>query len=971
MAEPSLPEESIFLHALHLESPAERAAYLDQACADQPQLRAEVEALLRANNRSGDLLDLPEQPADTVMTPVREGPGTIIGPYKLLEQVGEGGMGVVYSAEQSRPVRRKVALKLIKPGMDSKTVLSRFEAERQALAIMEHPNIARVFDGGITPSGRPFFVMEYVKGVPFTENCDEARLTIRERLALFVQVCQAVQHAHQKGIIHRDLKPTNVLICLYDGVPVPKVIDFGLAKAMHQPLTEHTLYTGQGVMMGTPLYMSPEQAEVNNLDVDTRTDIYTLGVLLYEVLTGTTPLEKEKFQKAAWQEMLRLIKEEEPPRPSLRLSGSGSLPSVAAQRRLEPAKLSRLVRGELDWIVMKCLEKDRARRYGTASGLARDLERYLADDPVEACPPSTAYRLRKFARRHRGRVLAASLVLLALVGGIIGTSVGLIAARRQEARANAERDEKEDARQAAQASAEKARRREEETQGVLDFVENKILAAGRPKSQDGGLGRDVPMPKAIEAAIPFVHKSFENQPLIEARLCMILGKSVGQLGNIQLCTELFQRAVTIRTRELGREDLETLASMNNLAIGYDATGRYPDALKLQEEVLRLRKVKLGSEHRDTLLSMHNLAHTYSILGRYVDALELYEEALPLQKAKLGPGDHHTLLTMLDLGETYITLGRMADAIRVLEEAVRQCKASLGPDHALTLGNMTKLGSTYDKVGRHGEALKLHEEALALQKTNLGVDHPDTLTTLSSVADCYEGLGRKAEALKLREETLKLTKAKQGFDHPDTLARMYELACSYSKAGRHSEALKLLEDALPLQKAKVGPDHPDTLVMMRSLAESLVKLERGAEAVTIIDECLRRAEGKAVDPNLIPGVMDLRLRHYAKAKDAVGCRATAAMWEKLKRTDAASLYNAACNRAVTAGVILTVDKFGRAGKDAAAESDQAMAWLKQAIAAGFHDAAHMKEDKDLDALRNRGDFKKLLAELEAKGKPGTR
>ena len=295
-------------------------------------------------------------------------------------------MGTVWVAEQFQPVRRKVALKLIKAGMDSKTVLSRFEAERQALALMDHPNIAKVLDGGTTENGRPFFVMEYVKGIPFTKYCDDAHLSIAERLALFVPVCQAVQHAHQKGIIHRDLKPSNILVCLYDGRPVPKVIDFGLAKAMHQPLTEHTLHTAHGVMMGTPLYMSPEQAEFNNLDVDTRTDIYALGVVLYELLTGTTPLEKQRFQEAAWQEMLRVIQEEEPQRPSARLSGSASLPSLAAQRHLEPAKLARLVRGELDWIVMKCLEKDRSRRYDTANGLARDVERYLTDELVEAAP---------------------------------------------------------------------------------------------------------------------------------------------------------------------------------------------------------------------------------------------------------------------------------------------------------------------------------------------------------------------------------------------------------------------------------------------------------------------------------------------------------------------------------------------------------------------------------------------------------
>jgi WD40 repeat protein/serine/threonine protein kinase len=362
-------------------------------------------------------------------TPVHDSAGervgmVVAGRYKLLDEIGEGGMGTVWVAEQTQPVRRKVALKLIKAGMDSKTVLARFEAERQALALMDHPNIAKVLDGGTTENGRPYFVMEYVKGIPLTKYCDDARLSIAERLALFVPVCHAVQHAHQKGIIHRDLKPSNILVCLYDGVPLPKVIDFGLAKAMHQPLTEHTLHTAHGMMMGTPLYMSPEQAELNNLDVDTRTDVYSLGVILYELLTGTTPLERKRFKEAAWQEMLRLIKEEEPPRPSTRLSGSGPLPAVAAQRKLEPTKLTKLVRGDLDWIAMKALEKERGRRYETANALSRDIQRYLSDEAVEACPPSRSYRLRKFARKNRAALVTAA-ALLALSGVAIVALVGL------------------------------------------------------------------------------------------------------------------------------------------------------------------------------------------------------------------------------------------------------------------------------------------------------------------------------------------------------------------------------------------------------------------------------------------------------------------------------------------------------------------------------------------------------------------
>jgi WD40 repeat protein/serine/threonine protein kinase len=391
-------------------------------------------------------------------------PGRIIGPYKLLQPIGEGGMGTVWMAEQMHPVQREVALKIIKAGMDSRQVLARFEAERQALALMDHPNIAKVFDGGATAAGRPYFVMELVKGRPITRYCDEQRLTPRQRLELFLPVCQAIQHAHQKGIIHRDVKPNNVLVAPYDGKPVVKIIDFGVAKALGQPLTEHTLFTEFGTVLGTLEYMSPEQAELNNQDIDTRSDLYSLGVLLYELLTGTTPLGRERLKEAAFLEVLRMIREEEPPKPSKRLSDSeGSLPSISAQRHMEPAKLTKLVRGELDWIAMKALEKDRARRYETALGLAMDVQRYLADEPVQACPPSVRYRLRKFLRRHRGPVLAAALVLLALLAGVVGTTVGLLqamAARDEEARqrkdAEIARSEAEDQRDAARFQARRA-----------------------------------------------------------------------------------------------------------------------------------------------------------------------------------------------------------------------------------------------------------------------------------------------------------------------------------------------------------------------------------------------------------------------------------------------------------------------------------------------------------------------------------
>src|SRR5262245_8265468 len=472
---------AVFFELVANVAPERWEARLADLAGDDAEVRRRVNLLLAAHRQADSFLESPAPALGaTTDEPIAEGPGTVIGPYKLLERIGEGGFGVVFMAEQQRPVRRKVALKVIKPGMDTRWVVARFEAERQALALMDHPNIAHVLDGGETASGRPYFVMELVRGIPVTEFCDHNHLPLRERLRLFVDVCRAVQHAHQKGVIHRDLKPANILVTLHDGVPVPKVIDFGIAKAIAQPLTDKTLSTGFAPMVGTPLYMSPEQAELSGLDVDTRSDIYALGVLLYELLTGTTPFDQDRLRAAGLDEVRRIIREEEPARPSTRISTLGQAgATISANRQSDPKHLRQLFRGELDWIVMKALEKDRNRRYETASAFAADVQRHSNDEPVLACPPSLAYRLRKFVRRNRGPVLAGALVFAALLAGIVGTTLGLFQAR-------AERDEKkrawqqaDDARADATAKAKaegEARRDRERT--LTDMYTSSGLAAG-------------------------------------------------------------------------------------------------------------------------------------------------------------------------------------------------------------------------------------------------------------------------------------------------------------------------------------------------------------------------------------------------------------------------------------------------------------------------------------------------------------
>ena len=569
MATIKLDEAAIFDIARQIGAAEARCLFIETACGEDRVLQERVEALLRVNDEQGTFLESPAASIQGAINATRsEGIGTLIGPYKLIEQIGEGGFGVVFKAEQQHPIRRKVALKVLKAGMDTRQVVARFQAERQALALMEHAGIARVLDGGETPSGRPYFVMELVKGGSITRFCDEHQLTPRERLALFADVCKAVQHAHQKGIIHRDIKPTNVLVAEHDGKPVPKVIDFGVAKALGQQLTERTLVTGVGSIVGTLEYMSPEQAEFNAVDVDTRADIYSLGVVLYELLTGTTPFTSERLKGAAMTEALRLIREEEPPKPSTRLSDSrDSLASISAQRRLEPAGLTKEVRGELDWIVMKALEKDRNRRYETANGLAGDIDRYLNDEPVEASSPGTGYRLRKFVRRNRGPVLAASLLLVALAGGVVGTTVGLVRAE-QARRAAGRRAEGE---RVAKELAEKRLAQTEKAIGILgSMFENLDPMA---EEQEGRPLRAILGERLNQAAAELQGEAVGDR-LVMAQLQDRLGQTYLALGHAAKAEALFDKAVRTRQDHLGADHPFTLGSKHNQALASDATGKW-------------------------------------------------------------------------------------------------------------------------------------------------------------------------------------------------------------------------------------------------------------------------------------------------------------------------------------------------------------------------------------------------------------
>jgi serine/threonine protein kinase/tetratricopeptide (TPR) repeat protein len=638
MTEPSLTQESIFLRALEVPA-GERAAFLDRVCGGSSSVRAEVEDLLRAHVRTGDLLDLPEAQSPTADQSTGECPGTVVGHYKLLQQIGEGGMGTVWMAEQTEPVRRKVAVKIVKAGADSRHVIARFEAERQALALMDHPNIARVHDAGASPGGRPYFVMELVKGKPITTYCDEHHLTPRERLELFVPVCQAIQHAHQKGIIHRDIKPSNVLVCQYDGRPVPKVIDFGVAKAAGPKLTDATLFTEFGQVVGTLEYMSPEQAELNQIDVDTRSDVYSLGVLLYELLTGTTPLGRKRLREAGFLEVLRLIREEEPPRPSTRLSTTAELPSIAANRRTEPRKLSGLVRGELDWIVMKALDKDRDRRYESANGLVHDIQRHLADEPVQACPPSAGYRFRKFARRNKRALATVSLIMVLLMGAVVLLAISNARTRSEYRRADAE--------------ARRAQGNLRLAFESMDEIYMQEVAARIPHDPDASKENEYLLKKGLE-----FYEQFARQNADDPRVAFEVAKAYHRAGQMHQSLGQYENAATHLKRaadvygELIAADPNDLDAKFMLSVVYgDQAGLAADPGNNVQEAMRLRQLGIQlleplildpSLHPKYQFQLAALFHSAGICnwdtGDHLQAEKNYRKAIELS---VGLADRET------------------------------------------------------------------------------------------------------------------------------------------------------------------------------------------------------------------------------------------------------------------------------------------------------------------------------------------
>ncbi len=829
----------IFSEALAKGSEDERQRYLAQACGADVELRGQVDSLLAAHAAAGDFLK------QSVISPsggqIGEGPGSVIGRYKLLQQIGEGGFGVIFMAEQQEPVRRMVALKILKAGMDTKEVVARFEAERQALALMDHPNIARVLDGGATAGGRPYFVMDLVKGVPITEFCDQRRMPTQARLQLFMKVCAGVQHAHQKGIIHRDLKPTNVLVTLHDGEAVPKVIDFGVAKAIGQKLTERTLFTRFEQLIGTPAYMSPEQAEWSGLDIDTRSDIYALGVLLYELLTSTTPLEKETLARAGLEEVRRLIRETEPPKPSTRLQALGQrLEEIAHRRHIEPGTLTRLVRGELDWIVVKCLEKDRTRRYETASELALDIQRHLENEPVTARPPSALYRFQKLARRYRTAFTAAAMFAVVLVATTAVSVWQAVRASRAELQ---------------------AKERLAESEAISTFL-TEVFQSPDPARD----GRTITVAETLDKAVKKLNLNMTNQPGRRARLQATLARTYEALGLFRQAIPLQETVRQYDLAALGPEHHDTLKVTEDLANTYGDAGRHNEALKLQEETLALRRKVLGPEHPDTLKTMINLANSYFDLGRRREALKLREETLALSRKVNGPEHPDTLKAMQNLATSYFAAGRRPEAVKLEEETLALRRKVNGPEHPATLMAMNNLATSYFDLGRREEALKLWEEELPLSRKVNGPEHADTIRSMNNLAYSYADAGRQAEALKLREEVLALSRKVLGPEHAQTLAAMANAASSYFDLGRREEALKLRQETLALSRTALGPEHPDTIEAMAGLAFSYFELGRREEALKLQQETLelsRKVNGSEHPETIV--IMNNLADSYARSE----------------------------------------------------------------------------------------------------------
>ena len=769
-----------------------------------------------------------------------------IGPYRLLHIIGEGGMGEVWLAEQTAPIRRQVALKVIKAGMDTVQVVARFEAERQALALMDHPAIATVYDGGSTPEGRPYFVMEHVKGEPITTYCDRHKLAMRDRLELFAQVCDGVQHAHQKGVIHRDLKPSNVLVAVQDDRPVPKIIDFGVAKATARQLTDRTLYTELGAMIGTLEYMSPEQAEMGGLDIDTRTDVYALGVILYELLSGTLPFESKELRQAGFAEIQRTIREKEPPRPSTRITRlGGASTSAATNRNTEPRRLASVLRGDLDWVTMRALEKDRTRRYQTVNALAAEVRRYLNHEPVVAGPPSAVYRAKKFVRRHRFGVAAAAtlVVLLAAFAVTMALQARRIALERD--RANRE--------------AETARQVSSFLVGLFEVAKPSEAAANSVTARE-----------ILDKGAARIQTDLREQPAVQAALMSTMGEAYHSLGSYKNARTLKDQALTLQRQVYGPGSPEAAGGLISLAETLSSQAEYKEAERRAREAVALLRAAPGAGAmlalalRELAWSLYlqgnaadaesaareayglyarqpnppdkELADSLSTLGGILldkadlaGAARAYEEALTLRRRAYGPSHPRTVSASANLAAVWIAQGELAKAEAAYREIVALDRQQLGPDHPGLGNSLSNLGAILYLQKKYYEAENYYRQALAIDRRAMGERHPDVATNLTNIGQALTMQRKYAEAEAVLGEAIAIKRESMGGDHPDVALTMTFLADCFCRSGKAADAERTARAALKINTDRLGKDHPRTKESEGALGCAMVKSGRYGEA----------------------------------------------------------------------------------------------------------------------------------------------